>query len=170
MRILFAISSFFYCAVTYSQVDTLDIHPTKYCSNKTERLAKYGRMITLYYLGYPVKKDSVYEFVYEEVAESAYKAYIKRWEDYSQCLPCWQRHYDENGAIVSEGFFKTDCIIGTYKIYDSVGRLKAIHHYKEVNKPLKCSMKHGEWIYYEKGIKKKSEIYKDDELVATIVY
>ena len=168
---LMVLSLLSFIADSYSQkVDTLDLPYTKYSSSTTEQVSKYGRMFTIYKLGYPMKVDSSYIFIYEEVSKEAYDAYHKRTLDFGTCTPCWQRVYRENGKLYYEGLMFTDCPIGIFKRYDPEGFLVEIQNYKMGEQTTRCNTKDGDWIYFHNGKKTKTEIYISDSLVQTIIH
>lgn len=152
------------------KVDTLNSYYTKYSSSTTEKASRYGRTFTVYKLGYPVKIDSSYQYVYEEVTKEEYDVYQKQILDIGNCKPCWKRSFRENGNLYYEGLLFTDCPIGILKSYDETGQLVQISMYKSISSNSICSIKDGEWYYYLKGKKVKTEVYKDDILISTIIH
>jgi hypothetical protein len=95
----------------------------------------------------------------------------------TNCQPCWSKVYDEEGMLLYEAATYTDCFIGGYRSYYPSGKVKtrgqfrsqAVRDSTETILPGTCSIKTGDWVYYqEDGTIDYEEIWNNGQFLQQI--
>jgi antitoxin component YwqK of YwqJK toxin-antitoxin module len=113
----------------------------------------------------------------KEVSKVTYDKFQSTWKNMETCCPCILKFYDENDVLLRESVSCTDCGVGYFKEFYPNGNAKLTGHYKEnpgghwddLWARGFCSVKDGEWIYFnEQGEKLYSEFWKNGEFIKQV--
>lgn len=93
----------------------------------------------------------------KEITKEQYEKYKEHWDISEKCRPCRLHTYNENGILQNVALQYTDCLVGSYKEYYPDGKLKVEGQFRSntssdwSNLRMRnlCSVKEGEWKYYE---------------------
>ena len=114
----------------------------------------------------------------KEVTEAEYNWYRAAFDN--DCCPCIYEYFDERYQLQAEAVVCKECVecrecqVGWYKEYYLSGKLKISGQYKEnptdnwenLLERGYCSVRHGEWLYYNKrGKLKFTEVWEDGNLI-----
>ena len=108
------------------------------------------------------------------VSKASYDKYASTFDNISACTPCYFETYSLDDTLLYSGEQYQDCRVGIWREFYPGGQLKVLGHYRPNPKGKWknaydrgfCSVKEGEWIYYnESGEVIKKEMYTNGKLV-----
>lgn len=111
----------------------------------------------------------VYDLNGKATTKEVYEFYSKSFGRACRCHGCHLQWFDENENLLSEGIYDTDCPVGWNKRYYPNGNLKEITNWKRIKGKDRCSVPHGEWVYFnENGDTLYSEFWEKGAFIKQV--
>jgi antitoxin component YwqK of YwqJK toxin-antitoxin module len=99
---------------------------------------------------------TTYQVDNKQVSKAEYDKYHAAYKNLANCKPCYMRTYTKEEVLLNEGDRYTDCQVGTWKEFYPDGQIKVLGQFradstgkwKEKKSDKWCSIREGEWTYY----------------------